>query len=103
MVRVADGDGTRTLPVPADLPAEVAPPLPEGLVNTAYERMIFHGMDFGPYTRLCEVLRCRIEGRAPPPGPRAATFVDGVRDMAVLDAVRRSAAERVWVEVDDGL
>ena len=38
-------------------------------------------------------------GRARPP----ATFVDGVRDMAVLDAIRRSAAEGITVSVDDGL
>jgi predicted dehydrogenase len=99
-VKVADAAGTRTLPVPEDLPAAAAPPLPEGLVHTTYDRMISHGMDFGPYTRLAEVLRCRMEGRPPPPGPRAATFADGVLDMAVVDAVRRSAAERAWVTVE---
>ena len=102
-VRVADAAGTRTLPVSEDLPSGTAPPLPDGLVTTAYERMISHGMDFGPYTRLAEVLLSRIEGRPPPPGPEAATFVDGVRDMAVLDAIRRSAAERATVAVEDGL
>jgi predicted dehydrogenase len=102
-VKVADPMGTRTLPVPPELPTESAPPLPEGLVTTDYERMIAHGMDFGPYTRLATVLRCRMEGRRDPPGPAAATFVDGVRDMAVLDAARRSAFERAWIEVDDGL
>ena len=100
-VRIADRGGTRTLPVPDDLVAEPAPPLPPGLVATAYERMISHGMDLGPYTRLAEVLRCRMEGRPDPPGPTAATFVDGVREMAVLDAVRHSAAEQVWVEVPE--
>ena len=102
-VRVADRHGTRTLPVPGDLPTGGGPPLPDGLVGTAYERMISHGMDFGPYTRLAEVLRCRMEGRPDPPGPAAATFVDGVRDVAVLDAVRCSAAEGSTVSVDDGL
>jgi predicted dehydrogenase len=102
-VRVADRHGTRTLPVPGDLPTGGGPPLPDGLVGTAYERMISHGMDFGPYTRLAEVLRCRMEGRPDPPGPAAATFVDGVRDVAVLDAVRCSAAEGITVSVDDGL
>jgi predicted dehydrogenase len=102
-VRVADKDGTRTLSVPDDLPVGGGPPLPDGLVHTAYERMTAHGMDFGPYRRLAEVLRNRIEGRPDPPGPTAGTFVDGVRDVAVLDAVRRSAAEGVTVTVDDGL
>lgn len=99
-VRVADRNGTRTLPVPEELVSEAAPPLPEGMINSAYERMISHGMDLGPYTRLAEVLRCRIEGRPPPAGPQAATFADGVMDMAVLDAVRRSASEGSWVQVD---
>ncbi len=103
-VRVADRSGTRTLPVPEELsPPPPPPPLPDGLATTAYERMTAHGMDFGPYTRLAEVLRSRMEGRPDPPGPRPATFVDGVRNMAVVDAVRRSAAERSWVDVDDGL
>lgn len=99
-VRVTDRSGTRTWPVSDDLPAETAPPLPDGLVSTAYERMISHGMDFGPYVRLAQVLRCRMEGRPAPPGPSPATFADGVLDMAVLDAIRRSAAERAWVVVE---
>lgn len=102
-VRVADGSGTRTLAVTEDLPTEGGPPLPDGLVDTAYERMTAHGLDFGPYTRLAEVLSARIDGRPDPPGPSAATFVDGVRDVAVLDAVRRSAAEGITVTVEDGL
>ena len=102
-VKVADRNGTRTLPVPEDLPTGAVPPLPDGLVTTAYERMISHGMDLAPYTRLAEVLACRMAGRPDPPGPAAATFVDGVRDIAVLDAVKRSAAEGVTVVVDDGL
>ncbi|MGH9028054.1 MAG: Gfo/Idh/MocA family protein, partial [Acidimicrobiales bacterium] len=52
-VQVADSDGTRTLPVPDDLSHGLsAPALPDGIVNTTYDRMISHGMDFGPYTRL---------------------------------------------------
>ena len=102
-VKVADGTGTRTLPVPESLTIGAAPPLPEGLVTTAYERMISHGMDLAPYTRLAEVLACRMAGRPDPEGPTAASFVDGVRDIAVLDAIKRSAAEGVTVKVVDGL
>ncbi len=102
-VRVADATGTRTLPVPDDLSTQSGPPLPDGLVTGAYERMTAHGLDFGPYTRLAEVFKARIEGRPEPVGPVAATFEDGVRDIAVLDAVRRSAAEGRTVTVEDGL
>ncbi len=99
-VKVATAAGTTTLPVPDDLPTETGPPLPEGAVSTTYERMISHGMDFGPYTRLAGVLRDRIEGREVAAEPRAATFADGVLDIAVVDAARRSAAERTWVDVE---
>jgi predicted dehydrogenase len=63
--------------------------------------MISHGMDLGPYTRLARELRLRMEGRTPSPGPSPGTFVDGVKDMLVLDAIRRSAAERSWVAVEE--
>ena len=98
-VKVADRTGVRVIPVSDDLPTAVGPPLPDGLVTTTYDRMISHGMDFGPYTRLAEILRSRIEGRPPPPGPPPATFEDGVLQMAVLDAIRQSAADRAWVGV----
>ncbi len=97
-VKVANRTGTRVIPVSDDLPDAVGPPLPQGLVGTTYEQMISHGMDFGPYTRLAEILRSRIEGTPPPPGPAPATFEDGVRQMLVLDAIRQSAAEKAWVD-----
>ena len=92
-VWVADARGTRQLAVPDDL--RTAPPSapPIGLLTTTYERMIGHGLDLGPFTRLAEHFRTRIEGLDPPPGPRPASFADGVADMEVLDAIRRSVAE----------
>jgi predicted dehydrogenase len=97
MVSVADGSGARKLAVPDDL--RTAPPSapPAGLFTTTYERMIGHGLDLGPFTRLAEHFRARIEGVAPPPGPQPATFADGLADMLVLDAIRRSDAERTTV------
>jgi len=98
-VQVAGPDGTRRVSVPDDLADAGTPPLPlpDGLVTTAYDRMISHGMDFWPYTRLCMVLRDRIMGNATSSEPPAATFADGVAQMAVLDAARRSAREQVTV------
>ena len=54
--------------------------------------MIGHGLDLGPYTRLAEHFLARITGVQAPAGPSPATFLDGVADMAVLDAIRRSAS-----------
>ena len=59
---------------------------------TAYDNLHAFGIDYGPYVRLCEHFLARIEGRTPPPGPDAATFADGVANMAVLDAIRASDA-----------
>jgi predicted dehydrogenase len=99
VVHVSDASGTRRLPVPDDLrtPPALAPP--RELLQTTYEQMIGHGLDLGPYTRLAEHFRARITGRAPPPGPQPATFADGVADMIVLDAMRRSASEQRTVSI----
>ena len=92
-VWVADALGARRLAVPDEL--RTAPPgaPPAGLLTTTYERMIGHGLDLGPFTRLAEHFRARIDGAAAPAGPLPASFADGVADMVVLDAMRRSAAE----------
>jgi len=99
-VWVADGSGTRQLAVPDDLRTAPAAAPPRAILTTTYEQMIGHGLDLGPYTRLAEHFRARIEGTAPPPGPAPATFADGVADMAVLDAMRRSATEGRTVSVE---
>jgi predicted dehydrogenase len=98
-VWVADRDGTRQLPTLDDLPARPPDPPPADVARTDYERMIAHGLDVAPYTRLAERFRDRILGRPADAAPRPATFADGVADMAVLDAIRRSAAEQAWVSV----
>lgn len=67
-------------------------PPPADLLVTAYDLLHSFGIDFGPYVRLCEHFRARIEGTPPPPGPAPATFADGVANMAVLDAIRASDA-----------
>ncbi len=107
VVKVADRSGVRTLAVPEELPRVPAPALPEGAVSTTYERMTTFGVEYGPYTRLARAFLDRIEGRAPAPGqwsPAVATFVDGVAQMAVLDAARRSAASGgTWTDVENHL
>ena len=102
-VRVADASGTRALTVPDALRTASPSALPAGLLTTTYERMIGHGLDLGPFTRLAEHFRARIEGVTPPPGPQPATFADGVADMLVLDAIRRSATEGTTVTLPRGL
>jgi len=101
-VFVADAAGTRQIPVGDDLPrlADGAPEaLPAGALHTAYDEMIAHGLDLPPYTRLCETFRDLIESKPIPAQPQPATFADGVAQMEVLDAIRKSAATKEWVEI----
>jgi predicted dehydrogenase len=98
-VKVAGPDGVRRRPVPVGLDEENAPALPEGAVRTTYERMITFGVEYGPYTRLARAFGALIAG-AEVAGPRPATFVDGVAQMAVLEAIMESAAgDGRWVRV----
>jgi predicted dehydrogenase len=53
----------------------------------------------GPYTRLFETFRDLIEGNPIGRRPAPATFADGVAAMRVMDAIRRSAEERRWIEL----
>jgi predicted dehydrogenase len=99
-VWLADADGPRRLPVPDDLRTPPASAPPPTTLETTYEQMIGHGLDLGPYTRLAEHFRARIEHTDPPAGPEPATFRDGVADMTVLDAMVRSHAEHRAVAVD---
>ncbi len=73
-VLVADASGVTTLPTPDDLVLPAPVPPPAELLTTAYDMLHSMGIDLGPYTKLCEVFRDRIEGRPTPDDPRAATF-----------------------------
>jgi predicted dehydrogenase len=99
-VRVADAAGTREVPTPEDLPLSPPDPPPADLLSTAYDSLHAFGIDMGPYTRLANTFLALIEGRPVPSDPPPATFADGVANMEVLDAIRRSARERTWVEIE---
>jgi predicted dehydrogenase len=91
-VQVADEHGTREIAMPAELVVEPPSAPPADLLVSEYDMLHAFGIDYGPYTRLMEHFRTRIEGTTPPAGPEPATFADGVANMAVLDAIRASAA-----------
>ncbi len=101
-LRRADATGEHDVPVPDDLanPAPVPPPF--DLFSTTYDWLHATGIDRAPYTRLADAFRRRILGEPiAPHEPRPATFEDGVAGQAVLDAIRRSAAEGRSVRVTD--
>ena len=99
-VKVADANGVRTLPVPDDLVLPRYEPPQRAANGTAYDRMVSSGTEIGPATRMYETLRDLIAGSPLPLGPRPATFADGVANMAVIDAIRESAAnDSSWVPI----
>jgi predicted dehydrogenase len=85
-VKVADRNGTRDLPVPADLMLPSPP-------SSDDPRQRPPGVELLAFTRLCEVLRAAMDGRAPATAVPVPTFADGVACMEVLDAIRTSAAK----------
>jgi predicted dehydrogenase len=98
-VFAADGTGTRELPPAPELAVAPADPPPADLLVTSYDLLHSTGIDMGPYIRLGEVFRARILGEPIPNEPVLGTFVDGVANMVVMDAIRRAAAEQSWVTI----
>ena len=98
-VFVADATGTREVEPPPDLEITPADPPAADLMLTAYDLLHSTGIDVGPYTRLFEQFRDRIEGAPETLDPAPATFADGVATMEVIDAIRRSARDGVSVEL----
>jgi predicted dehydrogenase len=96
-VWLATRGGAREVAVPDDLRLAPPDPPPADLLVTAYDKLHAFGIDLAPYTRVAETFRDLILGRPVPADPAPATFADGVASMIVLDAIRRSAAERAWV------
>jgi predicted dehydrogenase len=98
-VWVDTGAGPTQVPPADDLPAVAPVPPPGELLNTTYDMWHSMGIDLAPYTRLYEVMRDRILGYEVPDDPSAGTFVDGVANQALVDAIRASSAHRDWTEV----
>jgi predicted dehydrogenase len=98
-VFVADAEGTREIEAPAALAVAAPDPPPPDLLVSAYDLLHSTGIDVGPYTRLYEEFRTRIEGGAGTTDPAPGTFADGVATMEVLDAIRQSAREGRSVEL----
>lgn len=92
-VTLHSSQGVEILDMPEEL-AVLPPNAPptEGL-ETAYELGHAVGSDFGPYTRLGEVMLGLIEGRdlTQTGWPTPATFRDGLACQRVTDAIRRSS------------
>jgi predicted dehydrogenase len=102
-VLVADLKGNkRAIPVPADLVYPPPVPFPhQDLIRTQYEFGHSFGADLAPYTRLFEAMRERIRGGPVRDSPPIATFREGVAVQAVVDAIKRSSAERSWITIDE--
>jgi predicted dehydrogenase len=81
----ADSSGVRELAIPEDL--AIAP----GAASDDPRHRFTH-LELEPYTRLCRVLVDLVLGRSVESPVPVATFVDGLREMEVIDAVRESAA-----------
>jgi predicted dehydrogenase len=97
-VHVADAKGIRQLPVPDDLAALPFDPPPADLLVSDYDRMRSGAGEIPPFTRLYKTFGDLIGGKPAPTDPRPGTFADGVAAMAVLDAIRQSAASGgIWV------
>src|SRR5262249_12366300 len=103
-VWLADKDGERRVPAPAEFMLPAPEPSPRagagvGAFDPSYAKGHAGGSTGPPFTRLAEVLRETMVGRPVPALPRPPTFADGVAHMLVIDAVHQSAAERCWVDV----
>lgn len=99
-VWVQNKDGIRRIEVPADLVNP--PPVPfehTELIQTEQDRWHTQGFDVAPYARLFAEVKLRMAGKPVTVRETAGNFRDAANGQAVLDAVRLSAKERRWVDV----
>jgi predicted dehydrogenase len=100
-VWVENRDGGRRIEPPADLVNPPPTPFPIAeLIQTEQDRWHTQGFDVAPYARLFAEMKLRMAGQPVTSRETAGDFRDAAAGQAVLDAVRRSARERRWVEVE---
>lgn len=93
--------GARQVPMPSELVNPAPEPFAVSeLIQTEMDRWHTQGFDVAPYAKLFREMKARIDGRSPFLPEPMADFHDAVANQAVLDAARRSAAERRWVQVE---
>jgi predicted dehydrogenase len=100
-VWVQNRDGARRIEPPAEIVNP--PPTPfevNELIQTEQDRWHTQGFDVAPYARLFAEMKLRIQGQPVTAREVAGDFRDAANGQAVLDAVRRSAKERRWVDVE---
>lgn len=91
-VLLADQSGERELTIPDDLLLPAPPTITDDERHQRHEWQIMVAVELAPYTQLCRSMRAAILGEPAPSPVAPATFADGVANMAVLDAIRASAA-----------
>jgi predicted dehydrogenase len=100
-VWIENKDGARRIEPPAELVNPRPTPFPVAeLIQTEQDRWHTQGFDVAPYARLFGQMRLRMAGQPVSARETAADFFDAAAGQAVLDAVRRSARERRWVDVE---
>ncbi len=92
-VRFADGEGERNLPIPVELSLPPPPPLTADPRNDRDDWKAMAQAEIAPYTELCKTFRALILGETPRSPVQMASFADGLANMEVIDAIRRSARE----------
>lgn len=100
-VWVQNADGARRIDPPADI--QNPPPTRfevEELIQTEQDRWHTEGFDVAPYARLFSEMKLRMQGKTPDSREVAGDFRDAAAGQAVLDAIRLSARERRWVDVE---
>lgn len=91
-VWLGDRNGSRVIGIDPDLSLKQTFPDSSDPRQHRPEWQMLSAVEFAPYVKLCESWLASIECRSIPGCVAMPTFDDGVANMAVLDAIRASAA-----------